>query len=124
MKIRNKAYLETGIRRGNRPFEKKKIKERRRVEREKDRGRKMKERRGKEREIQKPVATRMRQRFKIERKSSRAASTAIAAVANNRVDTGRIEIRLPPPLCTLLRPKNNGLSFDTSSENKGSGAAT
>lgn len=74
-------------------------------------------------EIQKPREE-MRQRFKIERKSSRAASTAIAAVANNRVDTGRIEIRLPPPLCTLLRPKNNGLSFDTSGENKGSGAAT
>lgn len=56
-------------------------------------------------EIQKPREE-MRQRFKIERKSSRAASsTAIAAVANNRVDTGRIEIRLPPPLCTPLRPQ-------------------
>lgn len=51
----------------------------------------MEEGRGKERERD-TEATRMRQRFKIERKSSRAASTAIAAVANNRVDTGRIEI--------------------------------
>lgn len=32
-----------------------------------------------------PAATRMRQCFKIERKSSRVASTAVAAVANNRV---------------------------------------
>lgn len=36
-------------------------------------------------------------------------SIVVAAAANNRVDTGRIEIRLPSALCTLLRPKNNGL---------------